>query len=184
MDLQDIRQLPTVAERLKAMGPGQRRGPHCWFCGKVEAWFQCDCKEAVDAQQGRRPKPRFDAKMILDEEIIERNLKWGVGRRYMAPAKPILLPGPPQPREQKKAPSVNKPVHEAVHTAAPVNADADVTVHAPAETVHAGDSAVHADSGAARRAYRADWQRKKRAEEKATAVPRDRQARTAHSTEE
>ncbi len=76
----------TVVERLAARGPSGIRAPHCWFCGKVEAWFQCDCPEARDAQQGRRTKPRFDATlgaMILDEDIIERNLKWGYARRYV-----------------------------------------------------------------------------------------------------
>lgn len=88
MDVEEIRELEKVVERLAASGPSKVRAPHCWFCGKIEAWFLCDCPEAREAQSGKRTKPRFDAKlgaMILDEEIIQRNLDRGFGRRYEPP---------------------------------------------------------------------------------------------------
>lgn len=58
LDIEDIRQLRTVVERLRAQGPSGVSAPHCWFCGKVEAWFRCDCKDAIQAQEGKRNKPR------------------------------------------------------------------------------------------------------------------------------
>lgn len=96
----------VVAARLAAQTPSNTRPAHCWFCGKIEAWFQCNCPEARDAQQGRRAKPRYDAKldaMILDEEIIRRNLDWGVARRYVA-AKPAVTPVTPAPAESVTRP--------------------------------------------------------------------------------
>lgn len=162
MELADIRELPSVVERLKAIGPSGVRGPHCWFCGKIETWFQCDCPEAREAQQGKRAKPRYDAKkraMILDEDIIQRNLAWGYGRRYVAakPTDAVHVPRKPKP--------VNS---EPVHAADSVNRTAEKSVHAPASVNTAVNrdttEPVHAESeDDARKAYRREWQRKKRA---------------------
>lgn len=79
--------LETVVERLAARGPNPIRPVHCWFCAKIEPWWTCDCKDARDARNGLRAKPRYDAKlgaMILDEDIIERNVAWGIARRMAA----------------------------------------------------------------------------------------------------
>lgn len=141
--VEEIRELPSVVDRLAAAGPSKVRGPHCWFCGKIEAWFLCDCPEARDAQQGKRAKPRFDAKlgaMILDEEIIERNLAWGFGRRYVAAAKPSV---------DKSVDSVDK--FSRVDTS---SVDKSTSV----------DSAV--DKAAGQRAYKAENERQRRAKQK------------------
>lgn len=42
-----------VADRLAAQGPSGISAPHCWFCGKIEAWFACDCPKAREAQKAR-----------------------------------------------------------------------------------------------------------------------------------
>lgn len=137
MDSADIRELPTVVERLAAMGPRGVRGPHCWFCGKIEAWFLCDCHEALAAQQGKRVRPVFDAKrgvMILDEEIVRRNLVWGFARRYI------------------------------VHGVDSVDRCVDKNGVPGASSVDSVDSApVAVDKLAARRAYKAEHERQRRA---------------------
>jgi hypothetical protein len=83
MDMSDIDLKARAADRIAAQKPSGIRAAHCWFCNKIEAWFQCDCPEARDAQQGKRAKPRFDAKrgvMVLDDDIVARNEAWGYKR--------------------------------------------------------------------------------------------------------
>ncbi len=91
MDLDEIRQIEKVVDRLKAQGPSGVAPPHCWFCGKVEAWFKCDCQDAQDARAGKRNKPRWVERkdgtqiIILDPDVIarEHNQK---RKRYEPPA--------------------------------------------------------------------------------------------------
>ena len=89
---EDIKELPTVVERLKAQGPSGIAPPHCWFCGKIEAWFKCDCQDAQDARAGKRNKPRWVEKdgksyIILDPDVIARAHNQR-RKRYEPPAKP------------------------------------------------------------------------------------------------
>lgn len=97
MDIADLDLKALAAGRIAAQKRSGIRPAHCWFCNKIEAWFLCDCPEAREAQSdqagknGKRTKPRFDAKlgsMVLDEDIIQRNLGWGYARRYV-PAKRV-----------------------------------------------------------------------------------------------
>ena len=135
MDLADIKELETVVLRLAARGPSGVRAPHCWFCGKIEPWFWCDCPEARAAQQGKRARPRFDddrGVMILDEEIIRRNVDWGFARRC----------GPAQ----------------TVHAAPTVDNSVDSVDSLSGAAV---------DKLAARRAYKAEHERQRRARQSA-----------------
>ena len=66
-----------VADRVAKQTGEQPSPAHCWFCGKVEAWFRCDCKDATDARAGKRNKPRWVEKdgkgyIILDPDVIAR----------------------------------------------------------------------------------------------------------------
>ena len=88
MEISEIRKMERVVDRLAAAGPSGIAPPHCWFCGKIEPWFMCDCKDAVAAQEGKRNKPRWvekdgkphitwvesDGKMliVLDPDVIAR----------------------------------------------------------------------------------------------------------------
>ncbi len=95
MDLKEIKELPTVVERLQASGPSGVSAPHCWFCGKIEAWFRCDCKDAQDARDGKRAKPRVVVKdgktlVILDPEVMAR--EHNRARPRYVPPKPVTLP--------------------------------------------------------------------------------------------
>ncbi len=77
MDGDEIRKIDKVVDRLAAAGPSGVSAPHCWFCGKIEAWFRCDCKDAQDARNGKRAKPRVVVKdgktlVILDPEVMAR----------------------------------------------------------------------------------------------------------------
>ena len=154
MDLKEIRKIEKVVDRLAAIGPSGVSPPHCWFCGKVEAWLQCDCPGARDAQQGKRPKPRWDHRrncIILDEALIAANEKLGYKRYRQAVHKPP------------------KPVH------APLGVDIVDTdpVHAELSPVHAVHDPVHAaqsepsNGGASRKAYKAAHERERRAKRKA-----------------
>ncbi len=66
-----------AAARIASQTPSNIAPPHCWFCGKLEAWFACDCRDARDAQAGKRAKPRVafrDRKtlIVLDREVMDR----------------------------------------------------------------------------------------------------------------
>lgn len=124
MELSDISGLETVKERLAAAGPSGVSAPHCWFCGKVEAWFRCDCRDATAAREGKRAKPRVverDGHMliILDPEVMARPHNQG-RKRYVPPVHAPV-----------QAPEI---VHETVDTVTPVTpvelktAPASVTV--------------------------------------------------------
>ena len=148
MDLDEIRKIEKVVDRLAASGPRKVRPPHCWFCGKLDAWFQCDCPDARDAQAGKRAKPRVgmrDGKtvIVLEPEVMarEHNRVWA---RYEAPKPAPVHAG------VGSNPVNTDPVHAAVGNAA-VNTSVTEGVHAPS------------DAEAARKAYRREWQRKKRA---------------------
>jgi hypothetical protein len=154
VDITEVDLKALAAGRIAAQKPSGVRAAHCWFCNKIEAWFLCDCPEAREAQSGKRAKPYFDRKrgtMVLDEEIIKRNLAWGHGRRYEPPPNPVNTQ---EPTEQAVNKSVNKKpaaVHAKPAIATPL---VSVTVH----TV---------DPDAARKAYRREWQRQRRAKQKA-----------------
>lgn len=54
-----------------------RRAPWCFYCGRVGAWFTCDCSEALEARNGKRVKPKFVKRgelnvMVLEPELLER----------------------------------------------------------------------------------------------------------------
>ncbi len=101
MDLSEIRELPTVVERLDARGPSGISAPHCWFCGKVgSVWFAvggpngnaaCDCVKAQEARAGKRPKPRWNPVTNcienLDAETIALNV--ALGYKVYAPPAPV-----------------------------------------------------------------------------------------------
>lgn len=90
MNIEELRKIDKVVDRLAAQGPSGISPPHCWFCGKIEAWFRCDCKDAQDAQAGKRNRPRVverDGKMlvILDPEVMAREHNQQ-RKRYAPPA--------------------------------------------------------------------------------------------------
>jgi hypothetical protein len=90
----------SVVERLAAAGPSNVRGPHCWYCGKVQAWWDCDCEDVKLIKAGKKDPPRVvwrDGKMlvVLDEETIRRNQALGF-KRYAPPAKSVT-PVTPEP---------------------------------------------------------------------------------------
>lgn len=137
MDIEDIRQIEKVVDRLAAIGPSGVRPPHCWFCGKLDAWFLCDCRDARDAQAGKRAKPRVEMRagktvIVLEPEVMarEHNRVWA---RYAPPANasPVSI----------KEPSVST---------GPANA-------APS------DRPVSTDRSEARKAYQRELMRKRRA---------------------
>ena len=79
-----------VADRIAKQTAGPNTAsPHCWFCGKIEAWFRCDCADAIGAQQGKRNKPRWvrlkDGRevIVLDPDVIAREHNQG-RKRYDA----------------------------------------------------------------------------------------------------
>lgn len=102
MDIEEIRKLDKVVDRLAAAGPSPVSAPHCWFCGSCWAWFQCSCQDAQDARDGKRNKPRVVERggqmlIILDPDIIERNKAWG-RKRYEPP---VTQPAPVTPSEDE-----------------------------------------------------------------------------------
>jgi hypothetical protein len=78
LDLDEIRELPSVVERIAAGGPSKTSAPHCWFCGKLTAWFLCDCPDARNAQAQKRPRPYAKVLksgqrvIVLDPEVRDR----------------------------------------------------------------------------------------------------------------
>lgn len=153
MDLEDIRKLDKVVDRLEAAGPSGISAPHCWFCGKIEAWFGCDCRDAQDAREDKRNKPRViqgGGKMlvILDPEVMEREhnrrRKRYVPSPSVAPVTPVRLT-PSVDSVDSKMPSVDS----AVSTA-------------PIKIVHASSD----EKATARRAYKAEHERQRRAKAK------------------
>jgi hypothetical protein len=70
--------LETVVERLEARGPSGISPPQCWYCGRIEAWFRCDCLDVQAIRRGEKDPPRVVSRdghmlVILDEETIARN---------------------------------------------------------------------------------------------------------------
>ncbi len=83
----DRRGLETVVERLKARGPSDVRGPHCWCCGAIRPWWECDCPDVKLIKAGKKDAPRVvfrdgHAIVILDEETIKRRQAEGF-KRYV-----------------------------------------------------------------------------------------------------
>lgn len=148
MDIEEIRQIEKVADRLAALGPSGVRPSHCWFCGKIGAWFFCDCQEARDAQAGKRTKPRAVQRngrwlMVLDEEIVKRNEGWGFARHYVAPSPTV------DTVDTSRGASVDSSVDNSVDTSDSVDSRVDTV-----------------DRSASRRAYKAEHERQRRAKQK------------------
>ena len=153
MDLNEIRQLPTVIARMAATGRSNIRGPHCWFCGKIEPWFTCDCKKAREAQKardlGKRDGyPRFNVRLNCIENLDEETIRFneGLGFKRYVPPEAIALP---------------------VHAVDTVDTSA---VDSEPEIVHAHETAPPnvdtVDTNAARRAYKAEHERMRRKRER------------------
>lgn len=86
-------------------GPGDRRrewekvkrGPWCFYCGVIGAWFQCACREAVAARAGEIAKPRVVRRgaltvIVLEREVMER--PWNRARLPEYEAPPIVMAPP------------------------------------------------------------------------------------------
>jgi hypothetical protein len=70
---------------LKAVGNGvsdwhsaKVQVARCLYCGSLGVWWECHCRASVEAQEGRRPKPKVlvrDGKTIIvvDAETAARN---------------------------------------------------------------------------------------------------------------
>lgn len=143
LTIEELRGFEKVKERLEAAGPSNIRGPHCWFCGKGEPWFTCDCKKAREAQKsrdlGKRDGyPRFNVKLncIENLETIRFNEELGFKRYVQAPVHALTT---------------------SVHAGTPVNS---VNTEDPEFD---DEDKVKGDREAARKVYRAAWQRERRA---------------------
>jgi len=173
VDLDDIRELPTVVARLEAMGPSKVRGPHCWFCGKIEAWFQCDCPEARAAQQPKHANPWYDVErdaMILDEEIIKRNLAWGFARRYI-PAAPANTPAKGVHARHRVDSTVDSTVDNSVDSVDSVDSQ-KLSAAPTVDSVDSGGGSVDSvDKTASRLARRAEYERQRRAKQSGKQEP-------------
>ena len=187
MDLSDIRKLDKVVDRLKAAGPSGVAPPHCWFCGKIEAWFRCDCKDAIEAQQGKRNKPRWVEKggksyIILDPDVIAREHNQR-RKRYEPPEASGKPPVPTVPGVQKGAAGIEPKRREVDHVKESawlaenvITPAVDTPVHAEPETAVGVDTSAPPsvdsvdnppiDPRAARRAYKAEHERQRRARAK------------------
>lgn len=141
-------ELESVVDRLRARGPSNQSAVRCWYCQRISAWWDCDCLGAREAREGKRPKPRVvfrDGKtiIVLDEETVRANEKLG-RKRYRSKA-------------VHAAPVTPEPVHKG----APVDSE---VVHAAPEAVHNPDPVDTDEKASARKAYKAEWMRRRRSE--------------------
>ena len=148
----------TVVERLAAAGPRQIMGPHCWFCGKVEAWFSCDCKKAREAQKDRdlgkrEGYPRFNVRLNCIENLDEETIRFneGLGFKRLVPPEIIALAVHAEP---EAVDTVDTPAVDVEPESVHANETASLSV----DTVH--------DTKAARKAYKAAHERQRRAKQK------------------
>jgi len=121
-------------------------GPRCLYCGSGCPWWDCDCARACEVRAGKRPKPRVKVRdgktlIILDAEAAAHN---ALGYAYWRPNGGSAVHE--QPHEQEAACVNTDSVAHEQHERS--------FVHAPADVNTAVD----------RKAYRAAWMRRKRAE--------------------
>lgn len=181
MDLSEVLQFKKlVAERVAAQ-PSDVRAPHCWFCASSVPWWECGCAKARAARKARdagerNGYPRWNAQTNcierLDEETIAFNGARGIATRW-----PVHVDkNAPKHGVETKAPVSETPSHASVSAISEdgvnsgVNTEIVHAVHEEAqsatesdEPVHAAPEAVHKEGEAARKAYRAEWQRQRRA---------------------
>lgn len=172
MDLDDIRQLDKVVDRLAAAGPSGVSAPHCWFCGKIEAWFKCDCKDAQDARDGKRNKPRVVVRdghtlIILDPEVMEREHNRR-RKRYVPPAdssvnRPSVTPEQNAPKYGGETPAAQSVTgQDASVSAIPSECVTPAVTPVSAESVTLGPDSVTPSRTAA-----SERQRRKRERDRA-----------------